>query len=200
MTTKVTTSVAAKVSLAEAKRLMVSADPRNWKTAASDFFAASDPGTYQDGRWTPAPWPAGAQGGLLREMVHWNWNGSDEVAVDNILNIEALTIEPTSISYRYSLYTCLQSRLLVVWDSGGLDIDDGYYQANYDLGSGVLNIEASKRVRFTAPANGPFEIALALNLMAPATISMLMQKLVSVSNDDQAEPNKGSHAQRRPRS
>jgi len=189
MTTKVTTSVQAKVSSDQARRLLSNADPRNWKTAAPDFFTASDPGIYEDGKWTLKSWPSGAKSGLLRETVHWNWNGGDQVAVDNILNIEGLTIGETSIAYSYSLFTCLQSRLLVVWDSGGLDIDDGKYAAEYDPSSGILQIEASKRVRFTAPANGPFEIALALNLMAPATISMLMQQLVNVSSDDEAEPN-----------
>ena len=180
MTTKVTTSVSAKVSSQEAARLLANADPRNWKTAASDFFAASDPGIYVNGTWTPKPWPD-ETGGLLREKVHWNWNGDTQVAVDNILSIEDLKIEPNSIAYRYSLYTCLQSRLLIVWDSGGLDIDDGDYTASYS--NGTLKLTASKRVRFTVPATGAFEISLALNLMAPATISMLMQNLVNVSRD-----------------
>ena len=43
-------------------------------------------------------------------------------------------------------------------------------------------------MRFTAPSDGAYEIALALNLLAPATISMLMQKLVDVVRDGQAEP------------
>lgn len=182
MITEVKTSVEAKVSPEDAKRLLLNADPRNWKMAAPDFFTASDPGVYEKGTWTPKDWP-GETGGLLREMVHWSWNGDDEVSVDNILSIEGLKIEANSIKYDYSLYTCLQSRLLIVWDSGGLDIDAGDYDANYEPSSGILKIEASKRVRFTVPANGPFEISLALNLMAPATISMLMQKLVNVSRD-----------------
>ncbi len=188
MTTTVTTALAAKVSRAEAQRLLANADPRNWKRAAADFFVASDPGVYEDGRWTARPWTRA--GGLLREVVHWNWNGQNAVAFDNILRIDGLKVTETSIDYRYSLFTCLQSRLLVVWDSGGLDVDDGRYHAAYR--GGVLEIEASKRVRFTAPANGPFEIALALNLMAPATLSMLMQNLVSVSRDGRSTPRKGN--------
>jgi hypothetical protein len=184
MITEVTTSVEAKVSPEDANRLLLNADPRRWKTAAADFFTASDPGIYENGTWTPKPWPD-ETGGLLREMVHWSWNGDDEVSVDNILSIEGLEIKKNSIKYTYSLYTCLQSRLLIVWDSGGLDIDAGHYTANYDPSDGSLKIEASKSVRFTVPASGPFEISLALNLMAPATISMLMQKLVNVSCDHQ---------------
>ncbi len=186
MTTTVTTTVAAEVSPVDAKRLLFNADPRNWKTAAKDFFSASDPGVYQDGVWTPKPWRANAGGGMLRETVHWNWNGSEQVSVDNILNIDGLKIDNNSIAYRYSLSTCLQSRLLVVWDSGGLDIDDGEYEAHYNRTTRIFRIEASKRVRFTAPSDGSFEIALALNLMAPATISMLLQKLVDVSRDGEA--------------
>lgn len=184
MITEVTTSVEARVSPQDAKQLLLNADPRRWKTAAPDFFTASDPGIYENGTWTPKDWPD-ETGGLLREMVHWSWNGDDEVSVDNILSIEGMKIESNSIAYDYSLYTCLQSRLLVVWDSGGLDIDAGHYTANYDPSTGILRIEASKSVRFTIPAGGPFELSLALNLMAPATISMLLQKLVSVSSDHQ---------------
>jgi hypothetical protein len=186
MTTEVTTTVKAEVSRDEASRLLSNADPRNWKQAAPDFFLLSDPGVYQDGKWTPRPWDR-PDGGLLREQVHWNWNGVNPVAFDNILSIDGLEKSEWSISYDYALYTSLQSRLLVVWDGGGLDVDEGYYAASYDPESQTLNMTASKCVRFTAPGNGPFEIALALNLMAPATISMLMQKLVNVSPQDGQE-------------
>ncbi len=179
MITEVTTRVTAKVTPEQAGRVLADADPRNWKHAAPDFFTASDPGTYREGRWTTQPWP-GDTGGLLRETVRWNWNAEDTVAVDNVLRIEDFQSSSARISYTYRLHTCLQSRFLVVWDSGGLDVDEGHYQAVYDATSETLRIEASKSVRFTAPSNGPFELALSLNLMGPATVSMLLDKLVDV--------------------
>ncbi len=177
MTTEVTTTLVADVSPGDARRLLSNADPRHWKHAAPDFFLASDSGVYDKGTWTPRPWTS-KDGGHLRETVHCNWNAENEVAVDNILRISNFRADARSISYDYSLYICLRSRMLVVWDSGGLDVDDGHYAATYD--GRRLSIKATKRVRFTAPPKGPFEIALALNLMAPATVSMLLQNLVTV--------------------
>jgi hypothetical protein len=188
MTTEVTTTLEADVSPEDAARLLSNADPRNWKRAAPDFFLASDPGVYERGSWTPQPWQR-KDGGHLRETVHWNWNADNTVAVDNILSITNFKADARSISYDYSLYICLRSRMLVVWDSGGLDVDDGHYKATYHRGT--LRIKATKRVRFTAPPNGPFEIALALNLMAPATVSMLLQNLVTVNRDGQPGSEKG---------
>ena len=149
-------------------------------SSAPDFFSASDPGTYREGRWTAQAWPANGRGGLLRETVRWNWNAEDTVAVDNVLRIEDFEASSDRIAYTYRLHTCLQSRFLVVWDSGGLDVDQGHYQAVYDPQSETIQIDASKSVRFTAPSNGPYELALSLNLMAPATVAMLLDRLVDV--------------------
>jgi hypothetical protein len=191
--TKVTVEFTAPVaSREEAIRLVKFAFPSNWSKASNSFFKASELGTFVGSVFQPFKSDADLcrdwnEPLFLHENVRWAWNGDSDFETDNHFMIRVFDFadeagpskedeeEETILEYSYSLSSCNWSKSVVVWDAGGLDVDQGSYRATFRAGK--LKIVAVKSVRFVAPRNGPYEIAVALNLMAPATISMLLSRL-----------------------
>jgi hypothetical protein len=169
--------------------LLDSADPRNWaRQQASDprdrFFLRSDPGEWKQGQWTDVndeeKWDTQG-GGQIYELTHWQWNENIAAEVHNILNISDWTRTDSSISYSYSLQRTVGSKLLIAWEPGGLDVDNGFYSAKgtpLDGDRYSVTISVEKRVRYTTPRNNPAEWGTFFNLMAPALVSMLIRNLV----------------------
>ncbi len=173
-------------------RLAKFAFPSNWSKASGSFFLASELGTMRGSRFQPfesddelcRDWRKPV---FLHEHVRWAWNGDSDFESDNHFTLKLLDFaeentrprkvrgRETILDYTYSLSSSNWSKSIVIWDQGGLDVDQGSYTAT--LKGTELEVEATKSVRFVAPRNGPYEIGLALNLMAPATISMLLSRL-----------------------
>lgn len=83
--------------------------------------------------------------------------------------------------FGYRLIRCKQSKILSAWEYGGLDLDDGHYQAlwaaNDGGGVGTLFIEAAKSIHYSRRADVIPGTANLLNLLAPSVTTMLMTQL-----------------------
>jgi hypothetical protein len=92
-----------------------------------------------------------------------------------------LASHETLIDYEYDLKECIQSKFVGGWEPRGLDTDDGSYKAVWSKqknGSGVLTIQATKRISYSSKAAELFPgMSALLNLIAPAVTSMLMNHL-----------------------
>ena len=102
--------------------------------------------------------------------------------------------------YEYSLVRCVQSKFLASWERGGLDIDEGFYKAAWvprpAHESGTLVIQARKAVHYSDRANVIPGLASVLNVMAPATISLLMRQLSYRGIRDGLSANKAAQVAR----
>ncbi len=157
--------------------------PTNWEKAVPQIFKASKACTKQNNDWVALDSPPGNKDFFLYEHVQWDWNEQNDFEVCNIFSVSDLagasdSSDPVLLKYNYTLHQSLWSKALIVRDYGGLDVDGGTYEATYEAKTRMLKISATKSVRYTAPSNGPYDISLALNMMAPATTTMLMHRLV----------------------
>jgi hypothetical protein len=189
-----------------AAELAANAHPLRWSTAVPDFFLKSSPAKRDEVGWYETTGWDSNEGGYLYEVTHWDWNESMSAEVHNILEITNVSTAG-GISYDYSLRECLRSNMGVTWEQGGLDVDEGFYrlrisepsayrpgtktalkpeQIAWNQGDVVVTISSEKSVRYTPPNVSPAEIGAILNLMAPATVSMLMRRLVLDSVDPPA--------------
>jgi hypothetical protein len=81
------------------------------------------------------------------------------------------------VEYRFELFRSLRSKFVSNWERGGLDIDEGAYVALWSPVSGHLYINTNKRLRYSARAGGIEGFSSLLNLLAPATVGMLLENL-----------------------
>jgi hypothetical protein len=164
--------------------LIDASDPKNWSKYVSDFFRRSEPGSWRDGKWQPlsrVSWPSDGTGQIY-EVAAWRWNAMASAEVHNILDIRDFRKESQGIFYRYALSRCVKSKLGLTWQEGGLDLNEGYYQAtarrSAKRGMWHVTIAAQKRVRYSIREDDPLAVGTVLNLMAPALVSFLMRALV----------------------
>jgi len=175
-----------------ATTLLEATDPRKWAAFGSEVFKASEPGTWQDGQWHAGPWLERTEGdvvrtgGELRELVQWSYNEAEPGEIENILVIDELTFSsksqgwPRKTSYRYHLRQCVQSRLVMGWQWGGIDVDNGettieVRQTRQGL---VASISAWKEIRYANPSDVPPELIDVLNFTTPALLGLFMGELV----------------------
>jgi hypothetical protein len=175
--------------------LFARADPRNWAQPGSDVFRRSQPGVWaRDGWHGGVPWRS-ADRGQIYEIALAQINDSIAFEIHNILDISGfqndLAARPggeiggarrLTLKYEYALQQNLGSKLGFIWETEGIDIDNGSYRADATrLGDGDewrVSITVEKRLRYTAPRTIPAEMGAALNVMAPAFLSMFMHELV----------------------
>jgi len=175
-----------------ATALLEATDPRKWAAFGSEVFKCSDPGTWRDGHWQAGPWAERTDGDLvrtggeLREVVQWSYNESEPGEIENILVIDELTFSnkskgwPRKTSYRYHLRQCVQSRLVMGWQWGGIDVDNGETTIEIrqtDAGL-VAAISAWKEIRYANPSDVPPELIDVLNFTTPALLGLFMGELV----------------------
>jgi hypothetical protein len=174
------------------------ADPRNWARPGSDFFKRSETGVWtRDGWQGGRPWPRPDRGQIY-EIALAQINPSIAFEIHNILDISGFRNDlagrkieeirdrsgkaaSLTLKYEYSLCQNLGSKLGFIWESEGIDIDNGQYQAVATPDGADrwrVSISVEKRLRYTSPQTVPVEINAALNVMAPAFLSLFMHELV----------------------
>ena len=126
---------------------------------------------------------------FLRETVAWQLNRDFTGASDIMLKISEYEEKDgsedggvVSLKFDYRLRQCIETQLFVARSPGGIGVDDGGTRILWvpdDQGSanGLLYIYASKKLRFEATREILPQQALLLNMLAPATLSILMQRL-----------------------
>jgi hypothetical protein len=81
------------------------------------------------------------------------------------------------VEYSFELFRSLRSKFVSNWEMGGLDVDEGEYVALWSPVTERLYIRTSKRLRYSARAGGIEGFSSMLNLLAPATVGMLLENL-----------------------
>jgi hypothetical protein len=81
------------------------------------------------------------------------------------------------VEYKFELFRSLRSKFVANWELGGLDVDEGAYVALWSPDTGRLYIKTNKRLRYSAGAGGIEGFSSMLNLLAPATVGMLLENL-----------------------
>jgi hypothetical protein len=166
--------------------------PGEWDSAASKFVPFSEIESL------------GSSFQIL-EFVNWVWAPSSSGGIINVLDVKSSDVDagladevlmktkvpndirdrpeysPVSgstqhVAYEYSLNRCLQSKFLSTWEVGGLDVDEGSFQALWSPNE-TLSIKAVKRLRYSDDANIVPGFTSMLNLLAPALTNMLMKQL-----------------------
>jgi hypothetical protein len=165
-----------------ARKVLKFSKPPNWAMSdddAEDFFKESVV-VKEDGE-TPArirkdePF-------FLREKAEWQLNRDFSGSSLVVLKVQNFREEEYRVSFDYDLRECKETRLFVALSRGGIDRDEGHTDVAWvprddESGLGYLHILATKRVRFEATRLITRDQALLLNMIAPATLSMLMQQL-----------------------
>ena len=173
------------------------AEPQNW-SSASEFFLRSNPVREEKEDWVKidAPWLASGEGGnkdgLLYEIATAQINelvGSEShniLSISNFVNefnrasTSAKVGEKLVFQYDYALEEALGSKLGVLWEPEGLDVDGGRYSATATRQKGdewLVDVAVSKSLRYTLPENSPSELSSVLNTLAPALLTMFMKDL-----------------------
>jgi hypothetical protein len=159
------------------KTMAVGSNPANWSTQAPDYFKLSEP-DYQ----TQCPPKGLGWTGTLHEVFQWNWNPDYTASYENILNID-FSGDKTSIdqckliTVDYSLNTCIATDLLLVRQSGGLDIDEGALTLERTSSSSIT-VTARKRLRYTQPEIAPDGFALMIAYLTPAVLALWLYQSV----------------------
>lgn len=165
--------------------------PTSARFAAPDhapFFVSSVPGTWTTTGFVadPSGGPPEAwgkpTGGQLEEVTSWSsgFDASSDSGAHIYLTIKnyknAIGEATPSLEFDYVLHHC-ESYQAGPLDLGDiLDIDGGHFKGSFQ--NGVLVIQASKSIHFRAPSAAEQDAAILLNLLAPATVAMLMRELV----------------------
>jgi len=182
--------VVLKASQNDAQKVIESARPPMWAKFdddAEDFFKE----TFVINEAAPDKDLEPAKLGpafLMREKAGWQLNRDFTGFTDLVLSFtkyeEDLDEYERSIGLRfdYKLRECKETQFFVARSKGGINVDDGETRILWESpegaeSDGLLYIFAEKRLRFVATSEISTEQALLLNMTAPATLSMLMQRL-----------------------
>jgi hypothetical protein len=175
---------------AQVERFFTDAHPLNWKKGGGKFFKESRH-VHWDGRaYVPyhdeaasrAAW-ARERGGAIREIVAWDVNPTLPFEVNNILEIfdfaESRAKGERSLSYGYKLVRTEKGLFGVAWEDGGLEVDDGTFEARArrDGGRWELSFRIVKKVRYAMLRNVPSSVSAVLNLTTPALLSMFLSRI-----------------------
>ncbi|HWP07397.1 MAG TPA: hypothetical protein VNN72_16715 [Polyangiaceae bacterium] len=82
-----------------------------------------------------------------------------------------------AITYRYQLVRCIQAKFASIWESGGLDVDQGSFTVAWVDETKTLYVSGDKALRYSHEADVVPGFANMLNMLAPAVTSMLMKQL-----------------------
>jgi hypothetical protein len=128
--------------LPTAQRMVNQAHPLNWAAASPTLFQRSDPAELRGADWYALPgdrmsaleaWNDPTATYYLYESVEWPWNEFVSYKTENIIEISDLKTKiQNGLSYSYSLKRALRSNFGVAWEIGGLDVDCGDYQAEFE--------------------------------------------------------------------
>lgn len=187
-----------RVSLEKARDVFTSADPRFWDDFAGDFFHSTLSGDWVRGRFRedgpaiqrkPAAGekPSRWKGGLIREVVVWNWSNELSGGATNIIEFFDVRLEwpepgQTGVyEYRYRLHHCIGAKFFGAYLPGGIDVDEGHFKATWmpdgdGSKSGTLAIDALKSLHYTPQPGAPKNLDVFMNLMAPALTSLFMRQ------------------------
>lgn len=180
--------VVVKANREDAARVIHAAKPPNWAKVdddAGDFFKE----TYvveDDGETSREVDIENLQGSYyLREKAGWqlnrNFGGSSDVVLSVTDQVQVLDGGlPVELSFKYRLRECKETQLFLASSRGGINVDDGETDIKWvqtDGDDGLLYVTSSKKLRFASTREISSDQATALNLMAPAMLSMLMQRL-----------------------
>lgn len=177
--------VFANVGPEQAIKVFKAADPRSWADYGCGFWKHLDPvEQLPDGTWRPTdPQKWDKKGsGFLHEVVNWNWNDESATEIDNYLEILDIKLNKPAkatdghYEYKYRLRLCKQAKLFISMEPGGLDLDQGYFTADWDHVGNRLTVGARKRIHFAQQPNSPEGFDLFLNLMAPAVATMFIHQ------------------------
>lgn len=84
---------------------------------------------------------------------------------------------PHAITYTYRLVRCIQAKFASIWESGGLDVDQGSFTVAWLPETQTLYVSGNKALRYSHEADVVPGFANMLNMLAPAVTSMLMKQL-----------------------
>ena len=84
---------------------------------------------------------------------------------------------PHAITYTYRLVRCIQAKFASIWESGGLDVDQGSFTVAWLPETQTLYVSGDKALRYSHEADIVPGFANMLNMLAPAVTSMLMKQL-----------------------
>jgi len=84
---------------------------------------------------------------------------------------------PHAITYTYRLVRCIQAKFASIWESGGLDVDQGSFTVAWLPETHTLYVSGDKALRYSHEADVVPGFANMLNMLAPAVTSMLMKQL-----------------------
>jgi hypothetical protein len=82
-----------------------------------------------------------------------------------------------AITYTYQLVRCIQAKFASIWESGGLDVDQGSFTVAWVEETKTLYVSGDKALRYSHEADVVPGFANMLNMLAPAVTSMLMKQL-----------------------
>jgi hypothetical protein len=82
-----------------------------------------------------------------------------------------------AITYKYKLVRCIQAKFASIWESGGLDVDEGSFTVAWVEENKTLYVSGDKALRYSHEADIVPGFANMLNMLAPAVTSMLMKQL-----------------------
>lgn len=195
--TTVTESLSLKITeenaLQDVKALLRMASPENWCKSAGaskdSFFVESSPGRWNErGGFEPLETPpselwGSSTGAELLEVTQWHSGFSEDsragaVVYLTIKNYVDKIEDPSGpeLSFDYVLHHCEKYDLGPAEFKDIIDVDGGHYQGR--VRDQTLFVRASKSIHFRASNRGDDDVAILLNLLAPATVSMLMRELV----------------------
>lgn len=113
-------------------------------------------------------------GGLLAEEQRAGQ--LDDQALEQLVNKAFANGWPV-VEYNFELFRSLRSKFVSNWEMGGLDLDDGAYVALWSPDTKRLYIKTNKRLRYSPGAGAIEGFSSMLNLLAPATVGMLLEDL-----------------------
>lgn len=117
--------------------------------------------------------------GDMRERLMGPDTEGDRGALQPI--VESATLPEDVQIFSYRLIRCIESKFMVTYEPGGLDVDDGSYLTAWQPADGENQsrffLRASKRIRYSEQADLGIDLSSLLNLLAPAVNTMLMSWL-----------------------
>jgi hypothetical protein len=90
-------------------------------------------------------------------------------------SLEGPSTEELRLSFRYRLRECRETQFFLAKTNGGLNVDNGRVEMTW--AEDRLRIVATKSLRYAATRELSTEETLLLNMLGPATLSMLVQRL-----------------------
>jgi hypothetical protein len=177
VTETTTTLKVANASDAIWKKMAEGSDPANWRLQAPDYFKQSEPTKETTQSPTGLGWK-----GTLHEVFEWDWNPDYSASYENILNIDfygdkELVADCTTVTVDYSLRQCISTDLLLVSQSGGLDIDAGSLVLQRKDAS--VTVTAKKRIRYTQPQLAPDGFAFLMAYLTPSVLALWLDQSVT---------------------